>query len=306
MSTVRATPQQSAVPYTAGLSCVLVLVFASAVSFWAGPGWSQASEGSQTAGVASEITLGALKATRAVDDLKNSSNETTSANVHIYFLLDRSGSMQRIAPDVIKGFNTFVKDQQTSSPDDETALTMSLIQFDSESPHEIVFSRREIAKVTPLTSATFQPRSMTPLYDALGSTIRTAESASVSNERIVVVIFSDGLENASREHSQKSIFDEITAKRNAGWTFVFLGANQDSYAEGGGLGFVGANTQNFAFDGVGTQRACEDVSRATSSMRSNLKKESMYAGKWYDNEDFFEGLKTADADHTSRWSSLMR
>lgn len=188
---------------------------------------------------------------------------------------------------------------------DETSLTMTLIQFDSENPHEVVFSGRAIESVPPLTSSTFQPRSATPLYDALGRTISMAEKTHVTNERIVVVTFSDGLENASKEHSRKSVFDRITTLRDAGWTFVFLGANQDSYNEGGGMGFNAANTQNFAFDREGTQRACQDVSTATKSMRYNVKKESRLSGKWYDNEDFFEGSKSAEADYTSRRTSML-
>ena len=33
---------------------------------------------------------------------------------------------------------------------------------------------------------------------------------------------------------------------DAGWTFVFMGANQDSYAEGHKIGLVDGNVQNYA------------------------------------------------------------
>merc|ERR1712187_798877 len=135
-------------------------------------------------------------------------------------------------------------------------------QFDSDNPHEVVFRGQDVSTVPLLTAETFRPRSTTPLYDALGSTIRMAETAQVSNERIVLVTFTDGKENASREHSRRAIFDLIKAKRDVGWTFVFLGANQDSYAEGGGLGFSGSNTQNYAFDSRGVRSAYTSVSKA--------------------------------------------
>lgn len=283
---MRAPSQQNARPYSTILGYLLVVLFAAVVSFWAGASWSQTLASSPASHAAGEIHKTIL----------NGSNGTNaSENVHIYFLLDRSGSMQSIASDVIKGFNAFVKEQQLSSPDDETGLTMTLIQFDSQNPHEVIFSGRDIASVPPLTSSTFQPRSMTPLFDALGRTIDMAESGHVANERIVVVTFSDGLENNSREYSRKNVFDKITTKRDAGWTFVFLGANQDSYAEAGLLGVGAANTQNFAFDGEGTALACQDVSTATRKMRSKLMK-----AESFDNEDFFEGSKSAELDYSTR------
>merc|ERR1712087_1043519 len=60
-------------------------------------------------------------------------------HAHIYFLLDRSGSMQAIADDVIKGFNAFVKEQQVNC-NDSAGLDMTLVQFDSKNAHEICFA----------------------------------------------------------------------------------------------------------------------------------------------------------------------
>merc|ERR1711924_150951 len=219
----------------------------------------------------------------------------------IYFVLDRSGSMQSIAADVIEGFNAFVKEQQQLATTDAARMVMTLIQFDSDNPHEVVSSGRGIAEVQPLTSATFQPRSRTPLYDALGKVVSLATSAHKPNERIVVVTFSDGHENASREQSRKSIFNLIQAKREAGWAFVFLGANQDSYAEAGGLGYGSANTQNFHFDKRGVQSAYTAVTAACSSMRMKLSGKSKAGhSEEYDSENFFESSKIAEEDYKSR------
>jgi len=280
------------------LSSVLILCLVVVVSFLAGAGWSRTA-------VKPDGVSQALGSKHMGEANGTGSNETTVDNVHIYFLLDRSGSMSSIASDVVGGFNAFVKEQQLALSD-EVSLTMTLIQFDSQDPHEVIFSSRNIDAVPLLSKSSFQPRSMTPLYDALGHTMNMAESAHVANERIVVVTFSDGQENASREHTQKSVFDQMTSKRQLGWTFVFLGANQDSYAEGGNLGHASANTQNFAFDSQGVGAACSDMSRATKSMRSKLKQESFDNSKLYDNEDFFEGVKSAEVDYISRWSSMLR
>ncbi len=51
------------------------------------------------------------------------------------------------------------------------------------------------------------------------------------------------------------------------WTFVYLGANQDSYDEADHLGFDGTNTQNFRGDGLGTRHAMLSVDRAVRDYR---------------------------------------
>merc|ERR1719188_1661538 len=129
-----------------------------------------------------------------------------------------------------------------------------------------------------------------------------AEAAQGAHERVVVVTFSDGRENASREHSRKSIFKRINAKREAGWTFVFMGANQDSYAEGGGLGFATRNTQNFAFDGAGARAAYSSVSKGVSSLRAKIHGDRSSI----DSENFFEGVKSAEDDYNARRGSSRR
>jgi hypothetical protein len=59
------------------------------------------------------------------------SNGTT--NLHIYFVLDRSGSMQSMAADVIGGFNSFLSTQKADGAD----AVMSVIHFDTEDAHEV-------------------------------------------------------------------------------------------------------------------------------------------------------------------------
>merc|ERR1719408_1224233 len=135
-----------------------------------------------------------------------------------------------------------------------------MVQFDSQNPQEVLFSGRDISEVPLLNAETFQPRAQTPLFDAIGGVLNMAEEAQRKHEtdtQIVVVTFTDGQENASKEHSKKCILSRIDAKQKEGWTFVFLGANQDSYAEGGQLGHKKANIQNFAYDGRGAQKAWE-------------------------------------------------
>lgn len=241
-----------------------------------------------------------LKAETVPSLVNGGARGIASENVrcHIYFLLDRSGSMQAIADDVIGGFNAFVKEQQCLSTD-SAGLDMTMVQFDSKDSHEVLYSSRDISDVPPLCEKTFRPRGATPLFDAIGNIISLAEEpkADTEEKKVVLVVFSDGMENSSREHSRTSVFSRIEAKKKEGWTFVFMGANQDSYATGGGLAVGHANIQNFKFDGRGTQAAWGAVSGAAGKMRRKLHQKEVY-----DNEDFFDGVKSAEEDKESRES----
>lgn len=284
-------------------SHVVIVVAIALASFLIGLSFSSSTVSKATSHSASRTGAPIAWVSASPSDSTNTTaNATESA--HIYFLLDRSGSMRQVASDVIAGFNSFV-DEQRIAASGVAKLKMTLIQFDSQNAHEVVFSGREIGDVPHLTAQTFMPRAATPLYDALGRTITTAALAHTPDERIVLVTFSDGKENASREHTRQSIFALIGAKQDDGWTFVFLGANQDSYAEGGGLGFSASNTQNFAFDGTGVKTAYTSMSTAMSSMRRKLTSVGSSGPEAdYDSRDFFEGEKIAEADFSTRTKSF--
>ena len=83
----------------------------------------------------------------------------------ITILLDRTGSMQSIKDDVIGGFNNFVCKQQEV----ESACVLSLIQFDTQEPHEVVHNTIPVADVAQLTDATYVPRGGTPLRKGTGA-----------------------------------------------------------------------------------------------------------------------------------------
>ena len=80
-------------------------------------------------------------------------------------ILDRSGSMEPIASDVIGGFNGFLAEQQRQPGD----CCLTLIQFDDQC--EVVFAARPVTQAPRLTEDTFQPRGCTALRDAIGRTI---------------------------------------------------------------------------------------------------------------------------------------
>ena len=159
----------------------------------------------------------------------------TDANyTHIAFLLDRSGSMQRIKADTEGGFDAFI-DGQRKQPG---RCTVTLAQFDTE--YEIVHQGVDIGSVGPLTLA---PRGSTALLDSIGRLIvETGEYLAGLSEdarpgTVIVGIMTDGLENASHEWTRPAIKALIEDQEGKyGWTFSYMGANQDAIEVGTSLG----------------------------------------------------------------------
>jgi len=159
---------------------------------------------------------------------------TRSDLTHLYFLLDRSGSMQSIKTDTEGGFAAFIEEQRRAPGE----CRVTLAQFDNE--YDVVYADRPLADVPPLD---LQPRGSTALLDAMGRTISDAGTALASlreSERpgtVIVAIMTDGMENASHEWTHPAIKALVTQQSGQwGWQFMYMGADQDAIEVGAQLG----------------------------------------------------------------------
>ena len=167
------------------------------------------------------------------------------------FILDRSGSMETCRDDTIGGFNAFVDSQK------QFGGTITLIQFDHE--YNLVYANKPIADVEPMTRQTFVPRGSTALLDAIGRAIKECKTQTIPT----VIILTDGYENASHTYTKAHIKDLITERQKEKWDFVYLGANQDAFAEAGSLGIAPCATLNY--DGNKTPEVFRTLSAAASA-----------------------------------------
>jgi len=165
----------------------------------------------------------------------------------ITVILDRSGSMQSCKTDVDGGLKAFIKAQQDASKVDGCERRFTLVQFDDR--YETVCSN---VKIEDAPEFKLQPRGSTALLDAVGNTINAIGirlSAINENDRpglVTVVIVTDGEENSSKEFKLDQIKKMTELQRNTySWEFIFLGANQDAFAEASKLGISGAMASNF-------------------------------------------------------------
>jgi Mg-chelatase subunit ChlD len=163
--------------------------------------------------------------------------------LYAHILLDRSGSMEECRDSTISAFNEYVN---TLRSDADISARVSLTLFDDQGI-DLVFDRQKPRDMPKLTSAIFVPRGMTPLNDAIGKTAQAIEKADLrEGENVAFVILTDGLENASREYSRDAVRKLLARlQKEKNWLVIYLGANQDAFAEGAARGAVAANTMGF-------------------------------------------------------------
>ena len=172
----------------------------------------------------------------------------------ITLVVDRSGSMASVREDAEGGVNTFITDQ--AKEPGEALLT--LVQFDTE--YEFLHKGVPVSQVPKYELV---PRGMTALLDAVGRAINeTGERLSKMPDQdrpslVIFVVMTDGEENSSKEFTKAHIKEMIEHQQNVyNWQFTFLGANQDAFAEAGGLGIHAAGIAAFSPSKVaGTYKA---------------------------------------------------
>lgn len=175
-------------------------------------------------------------------------------------ILDRSGSMQSIGQATVDGLNTLIREQKGAAG--EAFLT--LVQFDDQ--YQIDYKSKPIAEVAELIyKETYVPRGMTAMYDAIGKTIAEINTT----DDVVLVIVTDGHENASKEYTQKLVFDTIEEKKKAGWNVLFLAANQDAMRTGGSIGIDANNSMTFNANAGSVNASYQNISSKMSSYRSS-------------------------------------
>lgn len=185
------------------------------------------------------------------------------------FILDRSGSMGGLEGDTIGGYNAMLAKQRAAAG--EARITTVL--FDDR--YELLHNRADIRSAAPITEREYFVRGSTALLDAIGRTIDTLIRAQRNAdrehraERVIFVITTDGMENASREYDSARVKAMIERQKNRyGWEFLFLGANIDAIETAGRFGIASNRAQNYCADEEGTRLNYRAMSEAVLSFRN--------------------------------------
>ena len=192
----------------------------------------------------------------------------------ITFVLDESGSMGHIAQAARDGFNEYLEEQVGHGG--PTWWTLTTFNTRTNTRFAVIPG----AEVRPLGDD-YSPGGMTALYDAVGRSVTKTQRylKRLGSDRpsdVIVVILTDGMENASRKWTARRVFDLITEAEDSGWQFVFLGANQDSWSVAQDLGIRKGAVVDWAPNAASYHRAIDEANYASADFRKMKQPQTRY------------------------------
>ena len=182
--------------------------------------------------------------------------------------LDETGSMTGQEERVVTSLNEYVR----SLPDD---THVTVFKFDSNRWTTLYDDSK--SNWTDREVDDYKPGAMTPLYDAIYKTIKHGESLAQDGDKVLIMIDTDGMENASKEYTKESVRALVDQKKSSGWEFLFMAAGLDE-AEAIRIG-----------------RSGQDLGMTTQSASYALRSANYLAASAH-SADYFDDTKASDTD----------
>lgn len=159
-----------------------------------------------------------------------------------YFIfLDQSGSMQGKKDETILSINNFILDQTKSLNSINQKGTISLITFSS---HEsILYDKIDLNDYKEINEDNYKCYGYTALLDTLGNYFYKTNFD--TNDNNIVIIVTDGLENASKKYKKSEIETKINLLKEINVQFLYIGVELDSFSDATSLSINTNNTINF-------------------------------------------------------------
>ena len=154
-------------------------------------------------------------------------NTPEKTQVYNLIILDKSGSMECIRQEAVNGYNETlgtIKAAQKKHADTQEHF-VSLAAFCS-CGIDMIYDKTPINEAKKLTVKQYEPCCGTPLFDAIGITIKQLKKDIENNEdaAVLVTVITDGGENASREWDGPAVKALIEHCKEDGWMISFIGA----------------------------------------------------------------------------------
>ncbi len=193
------------------------------------------------------------------------------SGLHVHVLVDQSSSMNSVKSSTISAVNEYL---DTLSPEEvPTRVTVQMFHANNGMHKSNLCVNSSPATARRLDGNNYNPQGMTPLRDAIGSSIHEIDRLGLpSSHGVVLVIQTDGQENQSKEYTQPMIRDMIEDRRRRGWMVIFLAANQDAVLVGADYGIPRANSMTYNMGNEGI--ALASVGRSTRSYAGGQSVES--------------------------------
>lgn len=217
-------------------------------------------------------------------------------------IIDRSGSMGAYQHETIEGVNKYL-DSQARQPG-KTLVTM--VQFDTN--YEVMCSGDDIADAIRLDMRKYQPRGMTALYDAVARTISDVDATlAIMEEKphVLIVVFTDGMENSSTEYAisergQERIFKLVNDRQDQGWSVVYMGAHNDigeAQSVSAMMGVSAGSTLSYQASGQSVTGTYSVLGDATERFRSVA---SASEGPTTASTSFFSDIGATEVDEEGK------
>ncbi|WP_210496600.1 vWA domain-containing protein [Microvirga antarctica] len=161
-----------------------------------------------------------------------------------YILLDRSGSMTAKWPETLAAIDGYVRELAHATP--QTRVTLALFDDPTDgassrpggcrdpSWFHIARTGQRADRWRPLSKIKAKPRGITPLFDAIARIVKLVEERAAP--RSVLVIVTDGEENASQTVTAAAAKAHLDRCRERGWQVIFLGADFSNFEQASQLG----------------------------------------------------------------------
>lgn len=158
--------------------------------------------------------------------------------INLVFVIDKSGSMYSSRDDVIGGFKKTIDEQKAIK---EGKVTVSLFTF-----NEKVEQKYLGVDINDIEKFHYSPDGMTAMNDGIGTAIdkvgewlydKDKRGAEMPGKTLVVVM-TDGMENASKEYTLKQVQDKIKEQTEKySWEFIYMGTDITTSKAADTLGF---------------------------------------------------------------------
>lgn len=177
--------------------------------------------------------------------------------IYNLIILDESGSMSMIEKATVKGLNQTIqniKGAQIELPGQKQFVTLMSFNSAGRTYH---YDLTPAAEIEVFDGKKYQPADCTPLYDAIGAGITRLMPFVEKDDKVLVTIITDGMENDSKEYNYKAVSALISKVKEMGWMVTYIGANQDALAVARSMNIDNSLNFEASDDGVEKMMACE-------------------------------------------------
>lgn len=215
-------------------------------------------------------------------------NTTEITNIYNLIILDESGSMSSIYKQALDGANETIqtiRSVQESAQDQNQFLTFVTFDSGNRTPVRTIIDACPISDVRNLTDNDYNPNGCTPLYDAMGESLTKLEQKVQEGDHVLVTIITDGMENSSTHYNAMMIHEIVKRLRAKGWTFVYIGANQDAIEVARSMNIE--NALNFSATEEGTRRMWREHRASNQMYYEKVRMAKMRGESVFEDKEFF-------------------